>query len=246
MGIFFNDFTHFLVANKAGLSDSFIEYVWPAVAFLYLYSKPVPDNAYSELFSDPKWKSNLTGGGSLSENPQTTEEYYIVPKEKESQSCVDRLRLKGEHIIDKDSAPLVPSHVSVDDFDQLRRQSSPSSSHNNSVQRSSPGADFPRPTDIFSENQSDMTSQTEFGEKPECDHDIVAENIPSAPEHASHKPESDTHHQPVTANKKLERQEDIVERNKVTLGRSTCRGGSYVTMYAHKQGTSHNVNKVCR
>lgn len=177
------------------------------------------------------------------------EEYYIVPKEKESQSCVDRLQLKGEHITDTDSAPLVPTHMSGDDFDQLCRphQSSPSSSHNNCVQRRSPGADFPRPTDIFSENQSDVTSQTELGDKSECDHDIVAENIPSAPEHVNHKLESDTHNQPgVTANKKLERQEDIVERNKITLGRSTYRGGSYVTMYAHKQCTSHNVNKVCR
>lgn len=50
----------------------------------------------------------------------------------------------------------------------------------------------------------------------------------------------------VSERKKLERlTKDIVERNKVTLGRSTSKRGSYVRVHTLRQEMPHNVNKVC-
>lgn len=50
----------------------------------------------------------------------------------------------------------------------------------------------------------------------------------------------------VLSNDKLERlTEDIVERNKITLGRHTSRNGSYVRVHALKQEMPQNLNKVC-
>uniref|UniRef100_A0A3B4XIR7 Uncharacterized protein n=1 Tax=Seriola lalandi dorsalis TaxID=1841481 RepID=A0A3B4XIR7_SERLL len=49
----------------------------------------------------------------------------------------------------------------------------------------------------------------------------------------------------VLSNKKLERpMEDIVERNKTTLGRSTSKRGSYVRVYSLKQQMPINVSEV--
>uniref|UniRef100_A0A3B4VFQ2 Uncharacterized protein n=1 Tax=Seriola dumerili TaxID=41447 RepID=A0A3B4VFQ2_SERDU len=49
----------------------------------------------------------------------------------------------------------------------------------------------------------------------------------------------------VLSNKKLERpMEDIVERNKITLGRSTSKRGSYVRVYSLKQQMPINVSEV--
>lgn len=50
----------------------------------------------------------------------------------------------------------------------------------------------------------------------------------------------------VSLNKKLESlAEDIVERNKMTLGRNSSKRGSYVSVHALKQERPHKVNKVC-
>ncbi|TMS14438.1 Jhy protein-like protein [Larimichthys crocea] len=49
----------------------------------------------------------------------------------------------------------------------------------------------------------------------------------------------------VLSNNKVERlTEDIVERNKITLGRNTSKCGSYATVHALKQDMPHDVNKV--
>lgn len=201
----------------------------------------VSENVYSELCSDPNMMPNLSGAGSLSPKI-TTQEYYIVPKDRESHT---------EHIPGTDSVLSLPSHMSGDKRDQLCHhhpqdgRTSSSSPHNDDVAGRSAEIDHPTSTDVFSDNQSDVTSQTGFRRNSESD--LHPEDGEDGPEQGNIKPESNIHQPPeVTAGKKLERQEDIVERNKITLGRNTFPGGSYMMAYAHKQGVAHSGNKVRR
>lgn len=188
----------------------------------------VSDNIYSELCNDPNMMPNLSGAGSLSPK-MTTEEYYIVPKDR------------GNYI----------EHRSGDKRDQLCHhhpqdgRTSPSSSHNDNGAGKSVEIDHPTPTDVFSDNQSDVKSQTGFRMNSESD--LHPEDGEAGPEQGSNKPKTNTHQPPgVTASKKPERQEDIVERNKITLGRNTFAGGSYMMAYAHKHGMAHSGSKVRR
>lgn len=208
---------------------------------LYLCSKMVSKNVYSKLCYDPNIISKLSGDGSLSPT-MTTEAYYIVAKCRESHIG---------HIAGEDSVLLVPSHMSAGKSDQLDRhhpqdsRTGSSSSHNDNVARTLAEIDDPRTSDIFSDKQTDVTSQTGSRRDSECD--VLPEVGEACSEQGDNKPESNFHQQPgVTASKKLERQEDIVERNKTTLGRNTFPGGSYRMAYAHKQGRAHNGNKVRR
>lgn len=182
--------------------------------------------------------SNMSGDGSHSPKI-TTEAYCNSPKGSRSHI---------EYFNGKDSVLLVLSHTSDDKRDQLDhhhpqdghiRSSSPSNG-NQSV-----NIDDPTTPVVFSDNQNKVTLQTEFRGNSECDvHPEVGE---AGPEQGNNKPKPDINLQPgVTASKKLERQEDIVERNKITLGRNTFPGGSYMMAYAHKQGIAPNGNKVCR
>lgn len=140
--------------------------------------------------------------------------------------------------------------------------------HNSALQLSSPETDLSRPSSIFSKNQSDNTSQRGFRQM--CKHDCDRSPELTKDEHATYMPEFNTYYQQelththggptqtqqmstlalwsskVIVNKKPERlKEDIVERNKITLGRNTSKCGSYVTMHALKHDTPHSVNKVC-
>lgn len=106
------------------------------------------------------------------------------------------------------------------------------------------------------------------------DCDNSADNISGSPEltedvHATYTPEFNTYYHDVMkhkgrgpaqaqqihasallnpkakVDKKPERiKEDIVERNKITLGRNTAKCGSYMTMHALKNGTPYNVSKM--
>lgn len=121
---------------------------------------------------------------------------------------------------------------------------SPSLHHDNVTERSA-DMDDPRTSDAFSHSQNNVTRQTGFGGNSACDvHPEVGE---AGPVQGNNKSESDINLQSgVTVCKNLERQEDIVERNKITLGRNAFPGGSYMMAYAHKQGLVHNGNKVRR
>lgn len=194
------------------------------------------NNAHSELCNDPNMMPNLSVAGS----PQiTTEEYYIVPRESDT------------YIAGTDSVLSVPSHTCGDKRDQLCHRHPqdahmrPSSSHNDDVTGRLVEIDDPSSCVVLSDNRSNVSAQTEFRGNPECDpHPGGGE---AGPELGNNQMESNVHRQPgVTANKKPERQEDIVERNKVTLGRNTFPGGSYRMAYAQKQGISHSGNKVSR
>lgn len=128
--------------------------------------------------------------------------------------------------------------------------------HKHALQLRSPHAELSRPSSFSTVNESDNTSPRGFRKKCEngCD---SAENISTSPEltedvHASkfqadprhtHKMSTSTLSSPkVLRNKKLERQtKDIVERNKITLGRNTSKCGSYL----RGQEMPHHLKKVC-
>lgn len=206
---------------------------------LYLCSTMFSGNVYSEICYDPNTMANMSGDRSLGPRMKTGA-YYIVPKGRESHFG---------HIAGTDSVPVVPSHISTDKSDQLYRhhpqdgRTGSSSSHNDKVARRSAESDDPKTSDVFGDNQSNITSQTGQRRDSECDvHPEVGE---ASSERDENEPQSNVHQQPgVTASKKLERQGDIVERNKITLGLNSFPGGSYKMAYAHKQGRAHNGNKV--
>lgn len=201
----------------------------------------VSENVYSELCYDPNMMPNLSGAGSLSPK-MTTGGYYIVPKGRESHIG---------HIAGTDSVLLVPSHMSAAKCDQLYRhhpqdgRTGSSSTSNDNVARRSAESHDPRTSGVLNDTQSTVTSQTGLRRHSECD--VHPEDGDPCSERGDSEPESNVHQQPgVAASKKLERQEDIVERNKITLGRNTFPGGSYRMAYAHKQSRAHNGNKVRR
>lgn len=132
--------------------------------------------------------------------------------------------------------------------------------HKHALQLRSPHADLSKPSSFSTVNKSDNTSPRGFRDKCEngCDN---AENINTSPEltedvHASEFQTDLRHTQKMSTstltspkvlrNKKLERQtKDIVERNKITLGRNTSKCGSYMRVHAFMQEMPHHVNKVC-
>ncbi len=147
--------------------------------------------------------------------------------------------------------------------------------HSHALQLRSPEADLSRPSSIFTKNESENTLQRGFREKHENSCDNAGENISRSPKltedtHTMYIQECKTYYQQdqrrtqggptqtqqmsmstltspkVLSNKKMERfTEDIVERNKITLGRNTHRCGSYAMVHGLKQEMPHNVNKVC-
>lgn len=135
-------------------------------------------------------------------------------------------------------------------------------SHNcqkHTLQHRSMHADLSRPSSVSTVNESDNTSPRGFREK--CENGDNAENMNTSPElpeaiHASESLTDQTHTQKMSTstltspkvlrNKKHEKQtKDIVERNKITLGRNTSKCGSYMRLHTFIQEMPHHVNKVC-
>nr|XP_046267729.1 jhy protein homolog isoform X2 [Scatophagus argus] len=138
-----------------------------------------------------------------------------------------------------------------------------------SLQLRSPEADLSRPSSILTKNESDNASQREIRKKCEngCD-DVSRSHEPTEDVHTMYIPECKTFYQQeqrctqggstqtqhlnmsvwsrkILSNKKLEGlKKDIVERNKLTLGRNTSKSGSYVSVHSLKHDKPHNVNKV--
>ncbi|XP_056252562.1 jhy protein homolog isoform X4 [Seriola aureovittata] len=86
--------------------------------------------------------------------------------------------------------------------------------------------------------ETDTTEfQTHYQEEPRC--------AQGRPIQKTNTPKLTSHD--VLSNKKLERpMEDIVERNKTTLGRSTSKRGSYVRVYSLKQQMPINVHETLK
>ncbi|XP_068577539.1 jhy protein homolog [Cebidichthys violaceus] len=135
--------------------------------------------------------------------------------------------------------------------------------YNHTLQLQSPEADHSKPSCSITKNESDESSLKGFRAKYLNSCDSAGENASRSPEltediHATSSLQELRRTQggptqiqqmstfpKVLFNKKLERlQEDIVERNKTTLGRNTSKYGSYASVHVRKQDMPHNVNKV--
>ncbi|XP_039633054.1 jhy protein homolog isoform X3 [Perca fluviatilis] len=184
------------------------------------------------------------------------------------------LRIKAgyRYIIDTSPAAVVTPHLSGDESDQpyrLHPQHGQTSSvtsphcHNHALQLGSPEADHSKPPCIFTKDDSDKRSLKgfkkmrgnncdnagEYSRSPEQPKDIraMSKNIQECTQGGPTQiHQMSTSIVPkVLLNKKLERlTEDIVERNKITLGRNTSKCGSYVSVHALNREMPHHVNKV--
>lgn len=149
--------------------------------------------------------------------------------------------------------------------------SSVTSPHSHALQLPSPEADHLKPSCFFNKNESDRALHKGFRNKHENSYDNAGGNIIRSPGltkdmHAMSIQEFKTYQQQerrqggppgkqqtctstiskVPHSKKPERlTEDMVERNKITLGRNISKCGSYMRVHALKQETSRNVKKVC-
>lgn len=163
------------------------------------------------------------------------EGHFHVPKETSRQACgdgqINKIKEGYRYIADTSPAVVVTPHVSDNESDRPYRLHP---QHGQTCESS---------WDSAGENIS---------RSPEVSEVIHAMNVQGFKEvrrtRGGHTQTQQTRHPKVLSNnnnKKLERlTEDIVQRNKITLGRNTSKCSSYVTAHALKQETPHNVNKV--
>lgn len=241
------------------------------MSFFLPRSQLLTDDAYSELRYDPNWRTNLRGAGRFNKNPHVSvEDYYQVPKEKPAQSRGDSqgLVIKGGYRYIVNTSPAVvatadmagnkpdqPYHLHPQDV-QTSAVTSPHS-HNHVL---SPEVDHSKSSCNVTKNE---------GEKEKC-----VSSCNDAGGNASRSPElaKDIHAKHIQNLKTLFLQdlggtqgglnriqqmssvpivlfnkmsEDIVERNKTTLGCKTSKGGSYASVYGRKQEMPHHSNTVC-
>ncbi|XP_031166536.1 jhy protein homolog isoform X2 [Sander lucioperca] len=194
-------------------------------------------------------------------------------KFRQSSGDSQGLRIKAgyRYIIDTSPAAVVTPHLTADESDQpyrLHPQHGQTSSvtsphcHNHALQLGSPEADYSKPSCIFTKDDSDKRSLKgfkkmhgnncdnagEYSRSPEQPKDIramsknIQERTQGGPTQIQQMSTSIV--PKVLLNKKLERlTEDIVERNKITLGRNTSKCGSYVSVHALNREMPHHVNK---
>ncbi|KAJ4929857.1 hypothetical protein JOQ06_018878 [Pogonophryne albipinna] len=226
-------------------------------------SQQPTQDSYSDLRYDPNWRTNLRGAGRFDDSPHiSVEEYYQAPKEKSSQSCCDRqgLVMKGgyRYIVNSCPAVAVTPHLACDESEPycLHPQNAP----HHELQPPSPEADHSKPPcgkntlkgfrrksvnscDNAGENRrsTELTKDATYIQSKA----YLLQELRSTQGGTTQIQQISTSKYPkVSLNKKLESlAEDIVERNKMTLGRNSSKRGSYVSVHALKQERPHKVNK---
>ncbi|XP_010749219.3 jhy protein homolog isoform X3 [Larimichthys crocea] len=221
------------------------------------------DDAYSDLRYDPNWRTNLKGAGRFNESPQVSvKEYYQVPKETSSDRLAPVMKGGYRYIVDTGPAAVVTPHTADDHSDQpyhLHPQGGQDSSphcHNQVSKLRSPEVDLSRPSresDNISQRGAKTKSEKYISRCPELTekeeyktyYQQELRHPRGGPSETQHMSTTTLSSPKVSSNNKVERlTEDIVERNKITLGRNTSKCGSYATVHALKQDTPHDVNKV--
>ncbi|XP_034406345.1 jhy protein homolog isoform X2 [Cyclopterus lumpus] len=217
-------------------------------------------DAYSDLRYDPNWRTNLRGAGRFNKNPHVSvEDYYQVPKEKPGQSRGDSQGpvIKGGYRYIVNTSPAVavtadtagnepdqPYHLHPQD-DQTGAVTSPHS-HNHALQPQSPEEDHSKPSCSVTKNDGDKSLPMGFREK--CVRSCDIQNLKTlflqelGGTHGGPTQIQQMSTFPIVLFNKMS--EDIVERNKTTLGRKTSQCGSYASVYGRKQEMPHNSNKV--
>ncbi|XP_028278054.1 jhy protein homolog [Parambassis ranga] len=220
-------------------------------------------DAYSDLRYDPNWRTNLKEAHRFNESPyNSVEALYNNSKDTSAQSHGDRKGqvIKGGYVVVTSPAPVVTPHLAGFESDR------PYCLHPQNDAVSSAEANVSVPCSSSTKDESHKTQQRTFREKGENSCDKTDENTgwPELTEglqsmHIQEYPQQRLRHtqgaqqrstsplrSPKTfSNKKPESlMEDIVERNKVTLGRIASKSGSYLKAHALKQEIPHHVKKV--
>ncbi|XP_075343511.1 jhy protein homolog [Odontesthes bonariensis] len=232
------------------------------------------DAAYFDLRYDPNWRTNLKGAGRFNESPHiSVDEHYQNLKETSNRSCGDRegLLIKGGYrYVGGTSHKSFHLHSQSD---QSSPPASPRYA-NLSLQLRSPEAELSGPFSSSSQNEGRNTLRRGVKENGEesCGND--GENIGRPPEltkdtQAVHIQDFQNYSQQELRHTKggpVQTQErststltspklltnmkpgsvarDIVESNKITLGRNVSTCGSYVKALRLQQGGAHAVKKV--
>ncbi|KAK1882610.1 Jhy protein like [Dissostichus eleginoides] len=233
-------------------------------------SQQPTQDSYSDLRYDPNWRTNLRGAGRFDDSPHISAvEYYQAPKEKSSQSCCDRegLIMKGgyRYIVNSCPAVAVTPHLACDESDPYclhpqNAQTGSATPAHHELQPPSPEADHSKPPcgkntlkgfrrksvnrcDNAGENRrsTELTKDATYIQSKA----YLLQELRSTQGGTTQIQQISTSKYPkFSLNKKLESlAEDIVERNKMTLGRNSSKRGSYVSVHALKQERPHKVNK---
>lgn len=183
---------------------------------------------------------------------------YQVPVENSSQSSVN---IKGGYrlIVDANPPVVQTSHKTSIDSQQpycLHPQDSQTSletstaHHNRASHCRAPQADPSRPPRVFTEDESGENGQvvhrstTQTEERLPADFQSQNQQEPRCTQGPIQKTNASTLTTPKAIKNPGTLMEDIVERNKITLGRSTSKHGSYVKVHSLKQETPHPVIEV--
>ncbi|XP_070773818.1 jhy protein homolog [Enoplosus armatus] len=216
-------------------------------------SQLLSDDAYSDLRYDPNWRANLLGAGRFDESPQISiEEYRRAPKGKPGLEPV--IRGGYRHVVTTSPAAAATPQAAGSESDQPYRLH-PRDGRTGSVTSSQasqlgpPEADISRPS-----SERDDASQRGLAEQrdgegasryPEVTEDTQGLNT-CTQQDPGRTQGGPTPTQPRTSPKALlgKKPKDIVELNKISLGRNASKRGSYATAHALKQEMPHNANKV--
>ncbi|XP_026185082.1 jhy protein homolog isoform X2 [Mastacembelus armatus] len=225
-------------------------------------SQLISDDAYSDLRYDPNWRTNLKKNGCFIGSPPISNKQ--VPEE---------INAGYRYITDTSPAVVVTHNITGSESDQpyhLHPQGGQTSSvtaphfWNHALQLSSPTANISRLSSSSNKNESENTSKRRFTKTCEDSCNNAGKNISRSPQMTedirvieslnqyhqggciqTQKMDTSTATSPkLYSNRKLGRlMEDIVERNKVTLGCNMSRCDSYVKVHALKQDMPYNLNK---
>ncbi|XP_062414114.1 jhy protein homolog [Pungitius pungitius] len=196
-------------------------------------SQLLSDDAYYDLRYDPNWRTNLRGVGCFNQSPHiSVEEYYQFPKDKLTHPPVESRGpvTKGgyRYIVATSPAVLVTPEMAGNEPDPTSHHC-----HHHALQFRSSEVDFSKPPCNIHEEAKDKSLLTgdkckTFLQELRCTQGGLTER------------EQITAFPKVLFNKMPERlSEDIVERNKTTLGHNTSKCGSYVSVHVLKR----DVNK---
>lgn len=225
------------------------------VVCLFHWSQVFSDGAYSHMGYDPNQRMISKGGELSGESPLISiDESFLLSKEKPHRGRKEAVR-KDEYRLISNTSPPVAATLQDHKYDQpylLHPQYGPTSA------MTTPPSPPPQGNTLqLRPSEEDHIPQGFHRKTDICNENPIANNSTSAEltkQHAVHN-QTQTQGRTVLQMDKMvspkdlsnqNKTEDIVERNKITLGRNTLRKyGSYAKTHALKTDTPQNATKVC-
>ncbi|XP_057677425.1 jhy protein homolog [Corythoichthys intestinalis] len=218
-------------------------------------------SVYSELGFDPKWSNTTKEDAITGSLIDTVPKHHPFSRQMSSQS--EKQFIRGYRYIGDTSSTTVtvprsdynqPYHLHPQE-DQISLMTT-QLNHNDALYHSSPKSNLSRSwCDSTTQKQLKNKTQTSFSslednfkrplELPE-DMEATPANCLKEYQNTYNQKElqQSTTKETIGKKKRYSQTEDLVERNKITLGRSTSGYGSYVNMFALQQKKPHILNKL--